>query len=155
MDEILFKGKPIKEATEDVTTELYAYEAFPIKDGFVYGHLITGAQPYIVGPIEEVNNEYCSMEWWCPVIPETIGRYSGIDDKNGKKIFMGDCVRMRSGQVRLVEFAYGSFGYFCSDEPNDFMPFADLFKLGYTSDDFEIVGNIYDNPKLPEDKTNE
>jgi len=82
------------------------------------------------------------------VDPKSVGQYIGFTDKNGKKIFEGDYVRMRSGTVRLVVFTHGSFGYFCSDEIVDFMPFAELFKLGYTSDDFEVAGNMFDNPEM-------
>jgi uncharacterized phage protein (TIGR01671 family) len=82
------------------------------------------------------------------VDPKTVGQFTGLTDKNGKKIFEGDYVRMRSGTVRLVVFTHGSFGYFCSDEIVDFMPFAELFKLGYTSDDFEVAGNMFDNPEM-------
>lgn len=66
------------------------------------------------------------------VIPETVGQYTGLTDKNGRKIFEGDIMR-NAGNV--VEF-YG--GDFCinGDSP-----------LSYWTGT-EVIGNIYDNPEL-------
>lgn len=68
------------------------------------------------------------------VIPETVGQYTGLHDKNGRKIFEGDIMR-NAGNV--VEF-YG--GDFCinGDSP-----------LSYWTGT-EVIGNIYDNPELLE-----
>ena len=68
------------------------------------------------------------------VIPETVGQYTGLTDKNGRKIFEGDIMR-NAGNV--VEF-YG--GDFCinGDSP-----------LSYWTGT-EVIGNIYDNPELLE-----
>ena len=77
MRDILFRGKPTKELLEDESL----LKTLPIKDGFVYGNLIyNDKQPYIVGPIADVDDEYCSMEWWCPVEPETVGQFTGLHD---------------------------------------------------------------------------
>jgi hypothetical protein len=73
MRDILFRGKPTKEVLENESL----CKTLPIKQGFVYGNLIyNDKQPYIVGPIADANDEYCSMEWWCPVVPETVGQVS-------------------------------------------------------------------------------
>ena len=44
------------------------------------------------------------------VIPETVGQYTGLTDKNGRKIFEGDIVE-RGGRIWLVEYSnkYGQF----------------------------------------------
>ena len=70
--------------------------------------------------------------------PETVGQYTGLTDKNGRKIFEGDIMR-NAGNV--VEF-YG--GGFCinGDSP-----------LSYWTGT-EVIGNIYDNPELLEVKQN-
>ena len=68
------------------------------------------------------------------VIPETVGQFTGLLDKNGKKIFEGDIVAASWGYKGLIE--YDSFMY---------------AKLECTiSDDIEIIGNIHDNPELME-----
>ena len=49
------------------------------------------------------------------VIPETVGQYTGLTDKNGKKIFEGDYWLDTDGDylVYVVEFREGQFGFAC------------------------------------------
>lgn len=72
------------------------------------------------------------------VIPETVGQFTGLYDKNGKRIFEGDIMR-NAGNV--VEFYSGDF---CinGDSP-----------LSYWTGT-EVIGNLYDNPELLEVKQN-
>ena len=86
------------------------------------------------------------------VIPETVGQYTGLTDKNGTKIFEGDIIykppkyRIDTGETYKIIFANGSFQCDYLDESFSFC-FDDL-ELGITLDEFEIIGNIHDNPEL-------
>ena len=85
------------------------------------------------------------------VIPETVGQFTGLFDKNGKKIFEGDIVRDSTGhEFGHVEFSNGFWRVF-NDDVEEFLSnwarHAYSKKLGQYIK-AEIIGNIHDNPEL-------
>ena len=81
------------------------------------------------------------------VDPSTVGQYTGLTDKNGKKIFEGDIVKglFVVGEISsVVIFKYGYFGIEWNiDEIKVLDPF-----LGLRNIECEVIGNIHDNPEL-------
>lgn len=82
------------------------------------------------------------------VIPETVGQYTGIEDKNGNKIFEGDIVKYSNilfsdkDIIGEIKYRNGSFDFCDGSDDSSVAP------LGFVFDDIEIIGNIYDNPEL-------
>lgn len=78
------------------------------------------------------------------VIPETVGQFTGLTDKNGTRIFEGDIVRAftRFSEIYVSSVAYhdGTF-WFKNWSWTKF-----LFKF----EKIEVIGNIHDNPELLE-----
>lgn len=82
---------------------------------------------------KETTKIYGELVQWreVEVIPETVGQYTGLTDKNGKKIFEGDIIAYGDDRY-LVNFGDGYFS------PFDFI----------CEDECKVIGNIYDNPEL-------
>ena len=76
---------------------------------------------------------------------------TGLVDKNGKEIFDGDILDYK-GRKALVRWhgSYASFIYRFVDEPHKRNAEWKPLYLAYMK--CEIIGNIYDNPELLEDK---
>lgn len=115
MREFLFRGKQI-DGGEWIYGGIYHQEENEIKDEDTY---IIGGSIYDIG---------CAY----PVDPETVGQYTGLTDRNGKKIFEGDIMRNAGNIVQFCEDGFCINGD-CS---------LGLWKKT------EIIGNIYDNPEL-------
>ncbi|EAA0334544.1 hypothetical protein FCV94_01320 [Listeria monocytogenes] len=76
------------------------------------------------------------------VRPETIGQYTGLKDKNGKKIFEWDIGWDEHNECYgVVKFEEGKFLYVWENIAEDLWEVADCI---------EICGNIHENPELLE-----
>ena len=88
------------------------------------------------------------------VIPETIGQYTGLTDKNGKRIFEGDIVKTKKYGKIIGHSNVNGFDIFVVIyEPamfrleNTHRAFNLVGKCG-KGIDYEVIGNIHDNPEL-------
>lgn len=77
--------------------------------------------------------------------PTTIGQYTGLKDKNGKRIFEGDLLRSKGKRIFYVEYNpdIATFVTRATD--------AELSTpcMNYgTMLHYEVIGNIHDNPEL-------
>ena len=85
----------------------------------------------------------------CDVYPETVGQYTGLTDKNGRKIFEGDIVidkysKEKFGFVGVVKY---------NENLTKFQIVSDKYPnydvgVGSRRDSIKILGNAYDNPEL-------
>lgn len=92
------------------------------------------------------------------VQPDTVGQFTGILDKNGKEIYEGDIITLKGKYPRVVLWDKMSWALMPTEHYHDEVfwvmnlqhPGLDWWEE--FADEFEIIGNIHDNPKLLNEK---
>ena len=70
-------------------------------------------------------------------------QFTGLKDCNDKEIYESDVIKDKYGYVNIVFFKNGSFVYKSITEKLDL-----YYNLNNINKECEIIGNIYENPKL-------
>jgi uncharacterized phage protein (TIGR01671 family) len=94
---------------------------------------------------------------WKVVIPETVGQFTGIKDKNGNDIYEGDILKTSKNDIYTVFYQNGGFciesnpssfglGSQCKSNPTESL--SDMQTSSYVSNQCVIIGNIHDNKEL-------
>lgn len=137
MREILFRGKEFRTPHDE-------YDS-----GWITGFYCSKSGAHFITYTEEPDN---GGRYFSDILvePETVGQFTGLFDKNGKKIFEGDVLSVIRGNVMagkmypkrtelgIVEYHKDRFLMKIEYEYKDITP------LKY----IEVVGNIHDNPEL-------
>ena len=130
MREILFKAKR-KDNSEWVEGYLFD-DRFPNSKHYFVGGIIV--KPYIGDADDKWN--IVGIDF-CEIDPETLCQYTGLTDKNGKRIWENDIVKYMwfgNEEVDIVEYRSTSIG----------------LKENYNAvltDITEVIGNVFDNPE--------
>jgi hypothetical protein len=134
MREILFRGKT-KDAKSWVVGSLVN----------TYDHYTRDQHCFIVDDDYEDHEE-------TEVLPKSVGQYTGLTDKNGKKIFEGDIIINNPKYPRPTKYSV-----YMDEERGGYFPFACgdwcgccEIEVVYYPKECEVVGNIHDNPELME-----
>ena len=80
------------------------------------------------------------------VLSKTIGQYTGMKDKNKKKIFEGEIVTIGNNLKAIVIWFNGSFR--SQDELSSKAIYFDDIGAIMRDYDVQVIGNIHDNPEL-------
>lgn len=162
MKEILFRGQ-----TRRYGEKVRMGDGFKLPSRWVYGGVLQGVSDHsIIYGGENVDDPGDGLDKWC-VYTDTLGQFTGKTDKNGKKVFEGDLLNgfsypyYRSEEDTHNYFAEVvwfdgncAFGLVTHKNPTSTVRGisdgnADFIE-DFDPDDWEIIGNIHDNPELME-----
>lgn len=143
MREILFRGQTRRKG------EKVRMDGSQVESNWVYGGIFQG-------PNYSVIYGYDPIEKYC-VYSDTVGQFTGLTDKNGKKIFEGDIVHVLGNQqvddwknVNYIgSIAFLDAGFCVIDGTIEDHAFR-RYQLPRLDFDLEVIGNIHDNPELLE-----
>ena len=141
MREILFRGKRLDNG--EWVEGFYFIDERDIEDGVIWRD------------VPQIQQRYGDHYDYFDVDPLTVGQFTGLTDKNGKRIFEGDIVLVpyidpifkctwndtSPCERAIVKYCNGMFYV-------EYIESGDKFTL-FTMDGYtKIIGNIYDNPEL-------
>lgn len=139
MREILFRGKRID---NDEWVEGYLCKSVV--------HNETFHQNVVVDTIEAYDGKSYLNIVFRNVHKNSIGQFTGLTDKNGKKIFEGDIVRDEyNGGIAWIAFLQQGCGWYLVFKNTDRRMGHRSRNSAYDNDlELEVIGNIHDNPEL-------
>jgi uncharacterized phage protein (TIGR01671 family) len=118
---------------------------------WIYGYLrkiwssVDSRERFTICPAERFANDGFTDTGEVEVIPETVGQYTGLKDKNGRKIFEGDIVSFNFHEkIDVAVVLYKETSFMLKTKT------CIMFGLGCSLDSIEVIGNIHDNPKILE-----
>ena len=117
------------------------------KGEWQYGHLIEDrGRAFIINEVVEANEQYITIGSWCPVNIESVGRFTGMFDKNLREIYEKDILGTKDGLLNGIIEYREDLGMFV----NSLIRYNNFERLCNVASDREIIGNIYENPELLE-----
>ena len=143
MREILFRGQ-----TRKYGEKVRMGDGQKLPGNWVYGGVLQGISSHsIIYGGQNADDPSEGFEKRC-VHSDTLGQFTGLTDKNGKKIFEGDIVKYGEHTMVVVWYDFlASFTLAFSVDGNyhETMSKSDVY--------LEVIGNIHDNPELLEATT--
>ena len=98
----------------------------------------------------DATNDY-DIDYPIEVQKETVGQYTGLTDKNGARIFEGDIVSGHLDDLfpedeSRYEITWIDYGWHLTNLDGT----VDTAEQDWVNQNFEVIGNIHDNPELME-----
>lgn len=115
---------------------------------WVYGYYVkyqpcANKDKFVVGIVPD----YASDLYLIKIIPSTLGRFTGLTDKNGAKIFEGDIVNVKTISGSFINYVITWFNSDLCWVMQSLKDTSVRFRLR-SCWGFEIIGNVHDNPEL-------
>ena len=117
---------------------------------WVEGYFVIGKwyldekERYAILPIDLCFYPHCEINEWIEIDPKTLCQFTGMIDKNGKRIWENDIVSGYFNHKKITGFIkYGSNAVYYIEREGSYG-----IHLDNSEDWLEVIGNIFDNPEL-------
>jgi uncharacterized phage protein (TIGR01671 family) len=134
MRNIKFRGK-----RKDNGEWIYGFPFITEFASYILKEIIVQVKPNDVNGPKEFDNDVV----WIEVVPETVGEFTGLHDKNGREIYEEDLVG-EEGFYQKIIFRDGAFRITADNTPLQEW----LWKRMRSGQSDEVIGNIYENAEL-------
>lgn len=114
-----------------------------------YGYVAMGNESAVLFPKMKDGSVMTDIQIY--VLPETVGLYTGLKDKNDTEIYEGDIIRFVDG-LKQVNGEWIDNEHIYSVEYSE-AAFKGVCGLSKCLDAVEVIGNIFDNPELMKGET--
>jgi len=113
---------------------------------WVEGYFVGKANKTFFSPAEDSTQIIDNDLWWHEVLPETVGQFTGLYDKNGRRIFEDDIVTNGKGHKGRITWytEHCAFMIYSITENKVYWLYDNDFSV------IEVIGNVADNPELLE-----
>lgn len=135
-------GREIKFRAQDIKTKEWRYGFYVYDEEWAKGYI------YYVG--KHSDKAFYQLQRY-EIIPETVGQYTGLKDKNGKEIYEGDIVRWLDKKDSMNDekiFHCGQIEwkdvYIGAHSQTYHLSYRQCRDIEYT----EIIGNVFENKEL-------
>ena len=125
MREILFRGKRLDNG--EWVEGFYFIDERDIEDGVIWRD------------VPQIQQRYGDHYDYFDVDPLTVGQFTGLTDKNGKKIFEGDRINRKDKQATVV---FDDSEFSLAIDGNEFVQHGLLVDVW--KNDLEVIGTIHD-----------
>ena len=160
MREIIFRGKRLDNGE---WTEGYLYEHEPALVGIVSENDVPEPSQWFIARTGFADWNMPRPVEFIEVDPSTVGQYTGLKDKRGKRTFEGDILR-----IARISDGFGGYYHPPLDYPVNVVVKWDLcawmwetlcedlrfisFPDAWCHYECEVIGNVHDNPELLEEE---
>ena len=141
MREILFRGKRLDNGE---WVDGYLYEHEPALVGIASENDVPEPSKWFIARTGFADWNMPRPVEFVEIDPSTVGQYTGMKDKNGKKVFEGDIVRKTNEGRHPEIFIANIRTCFYTIEEVYYSPFEHFTE----SCEYEIIGNTHDKPEL-------
>jgi len=131
----------------------YKFRGYAIHGGWVYGNFIHSKRFHGCSNEFRIHDTFTGME--SDVIPESVGQFTGLQDRNGVDIYEGNIINFKcitwdvDNAKGLIKFDEDNLCYAIYDTTVAYYCFTDNWN---NFEHLEVIGNIFENPELLEAK---